>query len=341
MLDLRYRAALADLAALAPTLAGAATVTGTAKGTAGDLAVRAGLSGEVGAKGVPRGPVQATVDATGLPGHPAGTVSAQGTLEGAPLNLALHAERGADGTLHATIDRADWKSLHAEGALTLAAGATLPDGRVSLRMTRLEDLRALVGQAVTGSVTAEAELGGNALKLDLQASHAGIPGSSVGRAALSARVANPTNHPSVAATLDAEGIEAGGTAGNGQGRGERAGGRAGDPAERRAQPGGRAGHGGRGGDAERARQDGAAGSADRGLERPGAAAAGAGAGELRRRSGDRPAARGIAAGGAGRVGPGVAQPEPARRRCAGSRRTWPARSRPAWTRRGTSRRRPG
>ncbi len=214
VLDVRYRAALADLAALAPTLAGAATVTGTAKGTAGDLAVRAGLSGEVGAKGVPRGPVQATVDATGLPGHPAGTVSAQGTLEGAPLNLALHAERGADGTLHATIDRADWKSLHAEGALTLAAGASLPDGRVSLRMTRLEDLRALVGQAVTGSVTAEAELGGNALKLDLQASHAGIPGSSVGRATLSARVANPTNHPSVAATLDAEGIEAGGTAGN-------------------------------------------------------------------------------------------------------------------------------
>ena len=85
-----------------------------------DLAVDAGLTGEVGGPHVPRGPVSVTVHATGLPGAPAGSVVAGGTLEGAPLALDIHAERAADGVLHATIDKADWKSLHAEGAVTLA-----------------------------------------------------------------------------------------------------------------------------------------------------------------------------------------------------------------------------
>ena len=213
-LDAHYKVGLTDLAVLAPTVNGAVTLTGTAAGATDNLAVDAALAGEVGAKGVPRGPVQVAVNATGLPGKPAGVVTAQGTLAGSPLQLALHADRAADGTLHATIDKADWKSLHAEGDVTMAAGAKLPEGRVSLRMTRLEDLRALVGQAVSGSVTAAAELTGGVAKLDVEAQHAGVPGSAVGRAVLSARVTDPAGNPSVAATLDAEGIEAGDIAGS-------------------------------------------------------------------------------------------------------------------------------
>ena len=214
VLDLAYDVALSDLAVLTPTVEGAVTVQGTAKGATDNLAVAAKLDGEIGTKGVPKGPVQVSVDATGLPGNPAGSVTAQGTLEGAPLTLDLVANRTADGTLHATIQRADWKSLHAEGAATLPKGATLPEGKVSLRMTRLEDLRALTGQAVSGSVTADAALDGNEATINLDATHAGIPGSAVGRAVLKARVTNPTAHPSVAATLDTDGIEAGGIGGS-------------------------------------------------------------------------------------------------------------------------------
>ena len=214
VLDLAYSAALTNLAVLSPTVEGAATVQGTAKGPTDNLAVVANLAGTVGSKGVPKGPVQVAVNATGLPGNPAGSVTAQGTLEGAPLSLALHADRGADGTLHATIERADWKSLHAEGAATLPKGATLPQGKISLRMTRLDDLRALTGQAVSGSITADAALDDGAATIDLDATHAGIPGSSVGRAVLKAHVTNPTTHPDVAATLDAEGIEASGIGGS-------------------------------------------------------------------------------------------------------------------------------
>jgi translocation and assembly module TamB len=214
VLDLAYRVGLPNLAVLAPTVEGAVTLQGTAKGKTDDLAVAADLDGDVGTKGVPRGPLKVAVRATGLPGQPAGSVTAQGTLEGAPLDLGLHADRGADGTLNATIDRADWKSLHAEGAVRLPPGATLPLGKVSLRMPKLDDLRPLIGQAVSGAVSAEAELAAGSAKLTLDATGAGIPGSQVGRAKLAALVTDPLTHPAVDATLDVDGIQASGIGGS-------------------------------------------------------------------------------------------------------------------------------
>ena len=189
-------------------------MTGTAKGPTDNLVVAATLTGTVGANGIPSGPLKVSVDASGLPGKPAGKVTGEGTLLGSPLALALQAERGADGTLHATIERADWKSLHAEGAVTLAEGATLPEGKVSLHMARLDDLRPLVGQPISGSVTAEASLQGREARLELTADHAGIPSAAVARAVLSARVADPTIRPVVTATLNADGIEAAGIGGS-------------------------------------------------------------------------------------------------------------------------------
>ena len=214
VLDVGYKIGLSDLVAVTPTVEGAINLAGTAKGPTDNLAVAAELTGEVGTKGVPKGPVRVSIDASGLPGKPAGNITAEGTLEGSQLNLAVIADRDAAGTLHATIQKADWKSLHADGAVTMASGATLPDGKINLRMTRLDDLRAIIGQAVSGSVKASAELDAGIAKVDLEADSAGIPGSSVGRAVLSARVNDPTTHPVVAATLDATGIQASGIGGS-------------------------------------------------------------------------------------------------------------------------------
>ncbi len=72
VLDLAYTAGLTKLAVLSPTVDGAVTLTGTAKGPPDDLAVVAKLAGDVGTEGVKRGPVQVSVNATGLPGRPAG-----------------------------------------------------------------------------------------------------------------------------------------------------------------------------------------------------------------------------------------------------------------------------
>ncbi len=211
--DLTAKAALSDLALINPALTGSAALDAHARGPADALALQATLSGDVGAAGIAPAPVRLTADLTGLPGAPAGRVTGEGTLAGAPLRLALDAGRAADGTLRATIDRADWRSLHAEGALTLPAGATLPLGKVALKFANLEDLRPLIGQPVAGSVAATVQLDPGAVVIDADARDAGLPGQRVGRASIKARVADPLGEPSVQATVAAAGINAAGVTG--------------------------------------------------------------------------------------------------------------------------------
>ena len=122
--DLKWKAALTDLAALAPALRGSLSAEGRARGTPDELALEA---------------------------------RARGNMLGAPLELAAQLRHDRDGTLHAAIDRADWKSAHAAGQVTVPAADRVPRGRISLRMTRLDDLQALVDQPLRGSVVADVE----------------------------------------------------------------------------------------------------------------------------------------------------------------------------------------
>ena len=214
VLDVTYRLGLSDLTALAPTLTGALEADGHAQGPMDSLSLNTTVKGEVGAPNVPRGPVTLTAALTGLPGAPAGQVTAEGTLEGAPLALNVTARREADGALHATIERADWRSLHAAGTLSLPPGAKLPLGQVDLRMDKLDDLRPFIGQPLSGSVTAQANLDAQDARLHAELRNAGLPGNRVGHAVLTARVADPTTDPVVNAQLTAEGIDAAGVKGS-------------------------------------------------------------------------------------------------------------------------------
>ena len=216
VLDLHYQLGLKDLSAFAAAVAGTLDAQGTVAGPPDDLQVTTDVAGEVAAGGQPRGPIHATARVAGLPARPSGHVEAEGTLAGAPLRLVVDATRDANAALHATISAADWRSLHAEGALTLPPGATLPEGKVSVRMARLDDLRPFVGQAITGSLGADADLQPGAVRLTLDARDAGVPGTRVGRANLLATVLHPLDNPVVDAKLTAEGIAAGSVAGNAQ-----------------------------------------------------------------------------------------------------------------------------
>jgi len=218
---LDWQTALSDLSVLAPTVQGRVQAQGHVQGTQQDLAVQADASGEVAAQGVPSGPIKLSLSAEGLPNKPTGKVSAEGTLDGAPLALDATAERQADGALHLSIARADWKSAHAEGALTLPPGSDLPLGKLSLRMDRLDDLRRLLGQNIAGSVDATAEIadkdGRKVARLQLTARNAGLPGTAdVERATLAASVLDPTTDPDVTATLDIAGLRASGITGTAQ-----------------------------------------------------------------------------------------------------------------------------
>ena len=216
VLDADYKVALSNLALLAPTLSGAVQAEGHVGGKPSALSLTTTLHGDVGAPGVPRGPVTLRAALDGLPGAPTGHIEAGGQLLGAPLGLIADAKREADGTLHATISRAEWRSLHAEGALTLAPGASLPEGRVQLRMTRLADLDPLIGQPLSGSITADVRLDAGGARVEAEARDAGLPGTRVRRLALTARIKDPTTRPVLAAQLAAEGIEAGGLTGSGK-----------------------------------------------------------------------------------------------------------------------------
>jgi translocation and assembly module TamB len=210
VLNVDWRVALAELAVVAPSVSGKLEANGHVAGPQTDLALDADMKGDVAAPGIPPGPVHATLHAKGLPTAPSGQLTADGTLLGAPLTLALAADRAADGSMHLGIDKADWKSAHAEGAFALATGATLPTGKLSLAMSRLDDLRPLVGKPLTGSITANAETTEHEAKLNLEAQKAGLPGTaSIGRATLTATVQEPTTKPVVDARLNVEGAQQG------------------------------------------------------------------------------------------------------------------------------------
>jgi translocation and assembly module TamB len=206
--------ALSDLSVLAPQLAGALSVTAHAAGPVDALTAHADLTGHVAARGLESGPLTATLDATGLPNAPSATLTAQGSLIGAPIDLALAAKRDA-GTISVTIDRATWKSLNAGGSVLLPEGSTVPQGQLHLAMTRLEDLAPLVGRKLAGSLTAALDATADRAKLDLDARGAGLAGTAnASRAVLAMTVTQPATHPVVDAALSIDGFAASGVAGS-------------------------------------------------------------------------------------------------------------------------------
>ncbi|MGI4952876.1 MAG: hypothetical protein ACRYGM_13835, partial [Janthinobacterium lividum] len=92
-IDATVKAALSNLALAAPTLTGNATLDAHVTGQPSRLAVDAVLAGDVGAPGIPRAPVKLTAALTGLPERPAGSILGEGALAGAPIQLALKADR--------------------------------------------------------------------------------------------------------------------------------------------------------------------------------------------------------------------------------------------------------
>ncbi|MBV8888592.1 MAG: translocation/assembly module TamB domain-containing protein [Alphaproteobacteria bacterium] len=221
--DLDWKIALAELKLLAPTLSGPVRGEGHLAGPPNDFAATAELSGNIAVAGMPRGEISASLNATGLPGKPQGQVTAQGTLAGAPLALAVTVQRPADGGLRLAIERADWKSAHAAGAVMLAPGASFPAGKVEVRFARLDDLTPLLGRPLAGEASATLDTtapaagnGGTPLaQLRLEARDAALVGTaSVGKAVLTANARDPLGRPVIESHLTADGISAGGATGN-------------------------------------------------------------------------------------------------------------------------------
>ncbi len=212
--DLGWTLGVSNLAAAEPSLQGQLQATGKVSGATDDLSLTTDINGGVATRGYSSGALNAHIAASGLPNNPNGTITVQGTLLDAPVDLAVAMRRTSDG-LAVDIQKANWKSLDAGGALQMPTATMVPAGDLHVSMTRLADLEPLLGRKVAGSVEAALNATPDKLHLTLNVEGAEVAGTaSVSRVALVADVDQPESHPALDARLDAEGIRASGVAGS-------------------------------------------------------------------------------------------------------------------------------
>jgi translocation and assembly module TamB len=217
VLAFAWRFAISDLSRLDPHLSGALAAQGRLAGPVGNLGLVAQAKGDIAGAGLPRIPVTLSLGAQGLPGTPKVQIAAQGRLAGAPLQFAASGARGPDGTLHLSIAHARWQSGEGEGVLTLAPGARVPLGHLRLRMARLDQLRPLIHEVLSGRLDARVDLREAkgqpqaALRIDVRNLASG--GASVAQARLDGTIGDPLSRPRLALRLAFDGIAASGLSG--------------------------------------------------------------------------------------------------------------------------------
>jgi translocation and assembly module TamB len=207
-LDADWTVALADLAAIQKSISGKVSAKGHAQGPMDALGVQADIAADVAAKNYQPGHVDAHVTATDLPKAPHAKIAATGTLLDAPLALDVTAQQ-VDGNTSATIDQLSWKSLQAQGQVSLPQGQKLPLGKVDLAIARFADFTPLIGKALEGSAKARLDSDQQAAKLALTMKGVSVPGTAAVRdVALDATVTDPTGSPQINGTLTADGVTA-------------------------------------------------------------------------------------------------------------------------------------
>ncbi len=151
-LQARCEAHIANLGVLSPALSGTLTLRGAADGPATSFAGELQLVSSLSIRGSPRGTIEASLRARGLPSLASASVEARGDLAGAPLRLDASLERVAGDAFHLGVRRAGWKSVQVNGDLTTAADMTAGHGGLRLTIARLEDLDALLGTNLRGRI---------------------------------------------------------------------------------------------------------------------------------------------------------------------------------------------
>lgn len=153
----RWNVRLSDLTLLAPELAGSLLGEGTLGGSAGSFKVDASLKSRLSIRGSPSGPLFALVHAQGIPSAPDANLALVGTVDGSALTLTAALERSGRTALHATIRRGEWKSIHAQGDISLVSGIDDARGHLRVEIGQLSDFDRLLGTQLEGSLTGTAE----------------------------------------------------------------------------------------------------------------------------------------------------------------------------------------
>ena len=157
-IDARWDLSLPDLSSVSAAFAGSLKGSGSVQGPLTDLQADASLSSALSVRGSRSGDLAAKLKVRGLPSAPNGTLAANGTLDGAPLNVEVSMERTAERVLHAVIHHATWKSAQAEGDLNLTTDKQQLHGQVTVSVAQLQDLQRLLGMDIAGSLAGNLSL---------------------------------------------------------------------------------------------------------------------------------------------------------------------------------------
>ncbi|GBR07166.1 translocation/assembly module TamB domain-containing protein [Acetobacter oeni] len=218
-LDARASLTLPDLAAVGKTLRGTAKLDLTATGPADDFAAKARLASDFGTATMPKAPVTLDADIAHLPALPQGHVTADGTIDRAPLALDATFAQDAESNRYLTLTKLDWNSVHGAGTLDLPAKRKIPLGTLALRVARLADLRNLIGQPVSGTLaaslntTAATDSAPVRAKIDVSGTAAMAP-YSVGAIKLTGTITDPEGSPGADLTLALDRVAAPSVAGS-------------------------------------------------------------------------------------------------------------------------------
>ena len=153
-LKARWQVDMANLSLLSADLAGRLQASGRLNGPVNALSGDATMTSALSVRGSPSGTIGAEVRLHGLPGAPSGSVQVHGMFDGAPLQVDVDLERGA-GALRTVVRKAEWKSAHLDGDLSLGADAAAR-GQLRLHLGQLGDFDRLSGMMLGGSLDATA-----------------------------------------------------------------------------------------------------------------------------------------------------------------------------------------
>ena len=158
VLRLPWKLQVSDLSALSPAVAGTLSAAGALDGPLTSMNGSVQLTSALSVRGTPSGVVTAEAKLHGLPSAPSGTLAAHGLLDGSPLDVEVDLERAQAGALRALIRRADWKSAHADGDVTMPPAFAQTHGQLHLKMGQLRDLQHVLGSDLAGSLTGTVEV---------------------------------------------------------------------------------------------------------------------------------------------------------------------------------------
>jgi len=218
---INWKTQLTDMSAIDSTLLGHLSAEGHMAGELRDLDLSAELKGTLTRKGYPGGPINANLQLHHLPNVPKGRMTVAGELLGAPINLQVTANRADNKTIQLGIEKAHWKSAHAQGGLMFTQESPFPTGRLELGISHLADFQPLLNQPLTGSVSGvlASSLQGDQPQttLRLDAKDSGLEGfGTVKHSTLELSVNTPNGSPRLNGLVSLIGINAGALQGSAQ-----------------------------------------------------------------------------------------------------------------------------